>query len=387
MSRLPTMIVRRLLKSCATPPVSWPTASIFCDWANCSRACPSSRRASRRILSVRLRSAMSAAKVTVGIAMPIMTRRSRVDDSSRMLCANGPPPKIAPQTTKPESMSATVAVSRGPRRNAAHSSGRMAKTPNGALFGMSAISGLNTTTPKALATAKIALGSNTDIDTCTDACADGRGKHGDQYELGDPGRSSKGVATLRPAIDQKATRECFECIACRGRGDGVAWTGRQCVHEKRRREDRRYDPISSEQDGCERKSSRRPNRCRARVDRGEIETESRGEKIDGADSRELDDVCQGAKQGGAIREVVEVDRRHCLAPPTMSRPELNAYRADTPMTNFGLFRDFACRFPYFCRLRSCFRCGPHRRLRRSVSTVCFHCARLSTMIFVDLAAA
>ena len=29
-SRLPTMMVSRLLKSCATPPVSWPTASIFC---------------------------------------------------------------------------------------------------------------------------------------------------------------------------------------------------------------------------------------------------------------------------------------------------------------------------------------------------------------------
>jgi hypothetical protein len=57
-------------------------------------------------------------------------------------------------------MSATVAVSRGPRRNAAHSSGRMARTPNGALFGISAISGLNTTTPKAPATAKIALDSN-----------------------------------------------------------------------------------------------------------------------------------------------------------------------------------------------------------------------------------
>ena len=26
------MMVSRLLKSCATPPVSWPTASIFCAW-------------------------------------------------------------------------------------------------------------------------------------------------------------------------------------------------------------------------------------------------------------------------------------------------------------------------------------------------------------------
>ena len=31
-SVMPMMTVRMLLKSCATPPVSWPTASIFCAW-------------------------------------------------------------------------------------------------------------------------------------------------------------------------------------------------------------------------------------------------------------------------------------------------------------------------------------------------------------------
>ena len=30
------MPVSRLLKSCAMPPVSWPTASIFCDWRSAS---------------------------------------------------------------------------------------------------------------------------------------------------------------------------------------------------------------------------------------------------------------------------------------------------------------------------------------------------------------
>ena len=30
------MMVRMLLKSCATPPASWPMASIFCDCRNCS---------------------------------------------------------------------------------------------------------------------------------------------------------------------------------------------------------------------------------------------------------------------------------------------------------------------------------------------------------------
>ena len=42
----PRMTVRMLLKSCATPPASWPMASIFCDWRNCSssrRCCVTSR--------------------------------------------------------------------------------------------------------------------------------------------------------------------------------------------------------------------------------------------------------------------------------------------------------------------------------------------------------
>ena len=30
---------RMLLKSCATPPASWPMASIFCDWRNCASSC------------------------------------------------------------------------------------------------------------------------------------------------------------------------------------------------------------------------------------------------------------------------------------------------------------------------------------------------------------
>ena len=35
-SALASMIVRMLLKSCAMPPVSWPTASIFCACKSCS---------------------------------------------------------------------------------------------------------------------------------------------------------------------------------------------------------------------------------------------------------------------------------------------------------------------------------------------------------------
>src|SRR5881409_2592462 len=35
----PRMAVSRLLKSCAMPPASCPTASIFCDWRSCSSSC------------------------------------------------------------------------------------------------------------------------------------------------------------------------------------------------------------------------------------------------------------------------------------------------------------------------------------------------------------
>ena len=49
-SRLPLMPVSRLLKSCAMPPVSWPTASIFCDWRSASSACLRSAMLPRRAL-------------------------------------------------------------------------------------------------------------------------------------------------------------------------------------------------------------------------------------------------------------------------------------------------------------------------------------------------
>ena len=50
------MPVSRLLKSCASPPVSWPTASIFCDCRSCSSARISSAvRSVTRCSSVSLR--------------------------------------------------------------------------------------------------------------------------------------------------------------------------------------------------------------------------------------------------------------------------------------------------------------------------------------------
>ena len=37
----PMMAVSMLLKSWATPPASWPMASIFCDWRSCSSSAAS----------------------------------------------------------------------------------------------------------------------------------------------------------------------------------------------------------------------------------------------------------------------------------------------------------------------------------------------------------
>ncbi len=64
-SILPMMMVRRLLKSWAMPPVSWPTASIFCACRNVSSAsrrsfnsCSSSRvRSTSRCMALRMASA------------------------------------------------------------------------------------------------------------------------------------------------------------------------------------------------------------------------------------------------------------------------------------------------------------------------------------------
>ena len=47
--------------------------------------------------------------------------------SSAVAPANGPPPDKVPQTAKPDRMKATVAVSRGSHRNAAHASGSAAR--------------------------------------------------------------------------------------------------------------------------------------------------------------------------------------------------------------------------------------------------------------------
>ena len=54
-SRLPSIAISRLLKSCATPPVICPRLSIFCIWWTCARAASRSRvRSSTRCFKIRI---------------------------------------------------------------------------------------------------------------------------------------------------------------------------------------------------------------------------------------------------------------------------------------------------------------------------------------------
>ena len=64
-------------------------------------------------------------------------------DSFRPSWPNGPALRIVAQMAKAVRITATVAVSRGPRRSAAHSSGRMARKPSGLVYSDKGSSGLN----------------------------------------------------------------------------------------------------------------------------------------------------------------------------------------------------------------------------------------------------
>ena len=61
MSRLPAMPCSMLLKSCARPPVSWPTASIFCACRSAASACSRCRISAWRLSNAFLSSAVRSA--------------------------------------------------------------------------------------------------------------------------------------------------------------------------------------------------------------------------------------------------------------------------------------------------------------------------------------
>src|SRR5260370_33722944 len=97
--------------------------------------------------------ATSALKARLGPEMLIMNARTRRKDSFMLDRANGPPSRAVPQTAKHASMNATVAVTRGPDRNAAHISGKMANHRSAARLAGCSKKWLETTIPHANYTA------------------------------------------------------------------------------------------------------------------------------------------------------------------------------------------------------------------------------------------
>ena len=75
-SRLPDTTVSRLLKSCAIPPVNWPTASIFCDWTSAVCARSRSATSSINILLARDNSLVRSAIRVSRLALRCVSRSS-----------------------------------------------------------------------------------------------------------------------------------------------------------------------------------------------------------------------------------------------------------------------------------------------------------------------
>ncbi len=71
--------------------------------------------------------------------------------SLRLICPKGPAPLMVAQTAKTVRIRATVEVSRGPRRNAAQTSGRIVRNPSGLVYSERGSSGLNPISPTATA--------------------------------------------------------------------------------------------------------------------------------------------------------------------------------------------------------------------------------------------
>ena len=93
-SRQPVMAANRLLKSCASPPVSWPSASIFCAWKGCSRERSSSSWASRRSVRSRVTLASGRPAARRSRARRSCARISKHPDASQRWDADTPQPKV-----------------------------------------------------------------------------------------------------------------------------------------------------------------------------------------------------------------------------------------------------------------------------------------------------
>ena len=82
----PRTMVRILLKSCATPPVIWPTASIFCSWKSCSLV---SLWLSITSCRLRVSTAMRRSKITATMAISSTRDRNQGGDSGENRLGRG----------------------------------------------------------------------------------------------------------------------------------------------------------------------------------------------------------------------------------------------------------------------------------------------------------
>ena len=114
----------------------------------------SSLCARRRLSSPFLRTSTSALSNKLGTVILIKNINTSRNETLRSAVVKGPPPASVPQIVMPASTSATVAVSRGPRRNAAHNIGRIARKPSGSRLGVCSIRGLKAMSPTAAAVAR-----------------------------------------------------------------------------------------------------------------------------------------------------------------------------------------------------------------------------------------
>ena len=111
----------------------------------------SAARLVRSASSESRRKAASALSARLGSVVLIMKVSSSRKTSLRSIAWNGPAALNAPQIANPVSTSATVAVSRGPRRSAAHSSGTMVRKASGVVCCVRGTSGLKAISPTSTA--------------------------------------------------------------------------------------------------------------------------------------------------------------------------------------------------------------------------------------------
>ena len=257
-------------------------------------------------------------------------------DSLSPSCPNGPAWRSVAQIAKPVRISATVAVSRGPRQSAAHTSGRIARKPSGLVYSDAGSIGLKAMNPTATAKTSTAAAAQR-IRACQTAPAGSRPQNDDRRHHqcagdvaqppGDPDRAKVLSQLAKPARhnvitpivglinvadadadqrefrhprrgrekvslppDQRAIKQTagdrFQRIAKRDHRRGLKGSGGRGVGGEGADKDRRPDFRPAQKDGGQRQPGRRPDRAGARIDGGKPQAKLGQEKISKGDNRE-----------------------------------------------------------------------------------------------------